>query len=85
MLFCPSFTQSERFLQTDQLIIKLQVVVVTNFIRMLMRNVIVNVFKSDAVIWWAAIFRILRPLARTTCVMDTVVDAQTSPEELTHL
>ena len=29
----------------------------TNFIRMLMRNVFVNVFKSDAVIWWAAIFR----------------------------
>ena len=57
MLFCPSFTQSERFLQTDQLIIRLQVVVVTNFIRMLMRNVLVNVFKSDAVIWWAAIFR----------------------------
>ena len=55
MLFCPSFTH-ERFLQTDQLIIKLQVVVVTNFIRMLMRNVFVNVFKSDAVIWWAAIF-----------------------------
>ena len=27
MLFCPSFTQSERFLQTDQLIIRLQVVV----------------------------------------------------------
>ena len=24
---------------------------------MLMRNVFVNVFKSDAVIWWAAIFR----------------------------
>ena len=57
MLFCHSFTQSERFLQTDQLIIRLQVVVVTNFIRMLMRNVFVNVFKSDAVIWWAAIFR----------------------------
>ena len=50
MLFYSSFTQSERFLQTDQLIITLQVVVVTNFIRMLM-------FKSDAVIWWAAIFR----------------------------
>ena len=50
MLFCPSFTQSERFLHTDQLIIRLQVVVVTNFIRMLMRNVFVNVFKSDAVI-----------------------------------
>ena len=50
MLFCPFFTQSERFLQTDQLIIRLQVVVVTNFIRMLMRNVLVNVFKSDAVI-----------------------------------
>ena len=57
MLFCPSFTQSERFLQTDQLITRLQVAVMTNFIRMLMRNVIVNVFKSDAVIWWAAIFR----------------------------
>ena len=57
MLFCPSFTQFERFLQTDQLIIRLQVVVVTNCIRMLMRNVFVNVFKSDAVIWWAAIFR----------------------------
>ena len=27
MLLCPSFTQSERFLQTDQLIIRLQVVV----------------------------------------------------------
>ena len=57
MLFCSSFTQSERFLQTDQLIIRLQVVVATNFIRMLMRSVHVNVFKSDAVIWWAAIFR----------------------------
>ena len=30
----------------------------TNFIRMLMRNVFVNVFKSDAVIWWAAIGRV---------------------------
>ena len=29
----------------------------TSFIRMLMRNVFVNVFKSDAVIWWVAIFR----------------------------
>ena len=57
MLFCPSFTQSERFLQTGQLITRLQVVVMTNFIRMLMRNVIVNVFMSVAVIWWAAIFR----------------------------
>ena len=57
MSFCPSFTQSERFLQTDQLITRLQVAVMTNFIRMLTGNVIVNVFKSDAVIWWAAIFR----------------------------
>ena len=56
MLFCPFLIQSERFLQTDQLTIRLQVVVVKNFIRMLMRNVFVNVFKSDAVIWWAAIF-----------------------------
>ena len=59
MLFCPSFTQSECFLHTDQLITRLQVVVMTNFIRMLSGNVIVNVFKSDAVIWWAAIFRTL--------------------------
>ena len=61
MLFCSSFTQSERFLQTDQLIIRLHVKVVTNFIRVLMRNEFVNVFKSvfksDALIWWAAIFR----------------------------
>ena len=56
MLFCPSFTQSERFLQTH-LITRLQVAVMTNFIRMLTGYVIVNVFKSDAVIWWAAIFR----------------------------
>ena len=55
MLFCSSFTQSERFFQTDQLIIGLHVVM-TNFIRMSMRNVFVNVFKSDAVVWWAAIF-----------------------------
>ena len=46
MSFCPSFTQSESFLHT-------------NFIRVLTGNVIVNVFKSDAVIWWAAIFRSL--------------------------
>ena len=32
MLFCSSVTQSERFLQADQLIIRLQVVVVANFI-----------------------------------------------------
>ena len=31
--------QSERFFQTDQLIIKLQVAVVTNFFRMFMGNV----------------------------------------------
>ena len=48
MLFCPSFTQSECFLQTDQLITRLQVVVMTNFIRMLTGNVTVNVFKSYA-------------------------------------
>ena len=51
MLFCPSFTQSERFFHADQLITRLQVVVMTNFIRMLWRNVIVNVSKSDAVTW----------------------------------
>ena len=57
MLFCPSCTQSDRSLQTDQLITRLQVVVMTNFVRVLTGNEIVNVFKSDAVIWWVAIFR----------------------------
>ena len=46
--FCSSFTQSERLLQTDQLIIRHQVVFVTNFIRTLISNVFVNLFKSDA-------------------------------------
>ena len=50
MLFCPSFTQSERFLNTGQLITRLQAVVMTYFIRMLSGNVIKNVFLSDAVI-----------------------------------
>ena len=54
MLFCPSCTLSERVLQTDQFITRLQIVVMTNFIRMLMRNVIVNVCKSDAVILWGS-------------------------------
>ena len=34
----------------------------TNFIRVLTGNVIVNVFKSDAVIWWAGIFRTPSPM-----------------------
>ena len=57
MLFCSSLTQSERFLQTHQHIIKLQVAVVTNLFRMLMRNMFANEFMLDAVIWWVAIFR----------------------------
>ena len=57
MLFCTSSTQSERFFHTDQRITRLPVGVMTNIIPMLSGNVIVNVFKSDAVIWWAAIFR----------------------------
>ena len=70
MLFCPSFTQSERILQTEQLITRLQVVVMTNFIRMLMRNVVMNVFKSDAVIWWAAIFHNVRDTFRPCQLKD---------------
>ena len=53
----PAFTQSEPFHHTDQLITRLQVVVMINFIRMLLGSVIVIVFKTDAVFWWAAIFR----------------------------
>ena len=71
MLFCPSFTQSERFFQSDQLIIRLQVVVVTNFIRMLMRSMFVNVFKSDAVIWWATIFRTPHRCSTNCCICQS--------------
>ena len=56
-LFCPSFKQSERLLHTDQIFTSLQVAVMTNFIRMLSGNVTVNVFKADAAILRAAIFR----------------------------
>ena len=62
MLFCPSFTRSIRFLQTDQLVTRLQRVettcckVVPNFIRVIMGNVTVNVMETDAVFWWATIF-----------------------------
>ena len=49
MLFCPSFTQSVRFFQADQLITRLQRVEHT--------ATCVNVMESDAVFWWAAIFR----------------------------
>ena len=78
MLFCPSFTRSIRFLQTDQLVTRLQRVettcckVVPNFIRVMMGNVTVNVMETDAVFWWATIFctssppvpsvRVARPL-----------------------
>ena len=63
MLFCSSFTQSERSLHTDQLITRLRRVEPATCCShdglhlLLSGNVIVNVFKSDAVIWWAAIFR----------------------------
>ena len=43
-------------------------VVMTNFIRMLMRNVFANVFKSDAVMWWAVIFR---TISLATCGVGT--------------
>ena len=65
MLFCPSFTRSVRFLQADKLITRLQRVehtatccgVMTNSMRLSTGNVLVNVMASDAVFWWAAIFR----------------------------
>ena len=63
MLFCPSFTQSERFLHTDHLITRLrraEPATCCSHDKLhshVVGNVIVNVFKSDAVIWWAAIFR----------------------------
>ena len=63
MLFSPSFTQSESFLILTSsppdfgVLNQQRVVVMINFIRKLSGSVIVNVFKSDAVIWWAAIFR----------------------------
>ena len=61
----PSFTRSERFLQVDKLITRLQrdehtatcCGVMTNSVRLSTGNVFVNVMESDAVFWWAAIFR----------------------------
>ena len=44
----------------DVLSTQQRVIVMTNFMRMLSGNVSVNVFKSDAVFWWAAIFRTFR-------------------------
>ena len=57
MLFCHSFTQSERFLQTDQLTTRLQVVVMTNFIRMLSGN--------------AAIFRTPHRCSTNCCICQS--------------
>ena len=57
MLFCSSFTQSERFLQTDQLFIRLRSCGHDKLHSHVDEKVFVNVFKSDAVIWWAGIFR----------------------------
>ena len=45
MLFCSPFTQPERFCQTDQLIIRLQVAVVTNFIHTPSRSAFINIFQ----------------------------------------
>ena len=46
----------------------------TNFIRVLTGNVIVNVFKSDAEIWWAAIFRTVSPSRCCLFFAAVVVD-----------
>ena len=89
MLSCPSFTQSERFLQTDQLIIRLRrvepprVVVMTDFIRMLSGHVVVDVFKSGAVIWWAPIFRrVLLSLRRALFVLTEAHFTRVSPNHV---
>ena len=59
MLFCSSFTQSERFLQIDQLIIRLRSSshdkLHSHVDEKLVRERIQS--QSDAVIWWVAIFR----------------------------
>ena len=59
-----ALTQSARYLHTDQLITNFdvlstqqRVVILTNFVRMSSGDVIVIVFKSGAVFWWAAILR----------------------------
>ena len=78
MLFCPSFTQSERFHHTDQLITRLQVAVMTNFIRMLSGNVIVHVFKSDATcrVRRLAPLRFTSPRAAELSVHSTIVPGE---------
>ena len=75
MLFCPSFTQSERFLHTVSsdfdVLNQQRVVVMTNFIRMLSGNVIVNVFKSDTVFWWTASFRTPHRCSTKWCICQS--------------
>ena len=52
-----------------------RVFVITNFMRMLSGNVSLNVFKSDAVFWWAAIFRTQGPkLSASKTSSDTSND-----------
>ena len=58
------------------------VVVMTDFIRMLSGNVIVNVFKSDAVIWCAAIFRNGAPPSAD--FLATLCDETSSRRNTTH-
>ena len=64
MFFSPSSTQSARSFilissspDFDVLSTQQRVMVTTNFTVLLSGNVSVNVFNSDAVFWWAAIFR----------------------------
>ena len=73
----PFFHTVRTFLYTNQLISRLQVVVMTNFMRMLSGNMVVNVFKSDAVFWWAAIFR------TTSSMFDKLLDLSKSQSSAT--
>ena len=64
MLFCPSFKRSARFFQADQCVTRLRCVEhatccrgIPNFMRMSTGNVFMNLMESDAVFWWATIFR----------------------------
>ena len=86
MLFCSSFTWSTRFLQTDQLVTRLQRVettcckVVPNFIRVMMGNVTVNVMETDAVFWWATIF--CTPSSLYDKMLQSVTDPVLDDEQL---
>ena len=79
MLFCPPFTQSERFLQTDQVITRLRRVehtatccrVIANFMRMSTGHVFMYVMESDAVLVGSDLPALPRRCSTNCCICQS--------------